>query len=400
MPWNDNANPGPWGSPPQGDGSGKPGGERNDEPRRDEPRRRLPPPTPGGPRIPDWARELVETLRRMFTGPRGRGVQPNMVAAALGLLFFLWANFAGWYVVDTNQEAVITRFGAYDRSVGPGLHYHLPAPIERHELVSVTNQRKTVIGGDAGAEDPAEALMLTGDQNIVDLNFAVQWHVSDAPSFLFNIRDPDDDHNHGEATVKAVAESAMREVIGHSNLQPVLTDGRALVQSQATALTQRILDSYHAGVIIDAVQIQNASAPQPVIGAYQDIAKSEQDRARAVNEANTYRNQKVTEAKGTASQLVADAQAYREQVVLQAQGDASAFNQVYEQYRRAPGVTRQRLYIETMQAILTRSNKVVIDAKGSTAPIILPPDVFRQRGDPAAPVVQVAPAPAAPGNGQ
>ena len=355
-----------------------------------------PPPTPGGPRVPDWARQLADSLRRLFTGPRGRGVQPNMVAAALGLLFFLWANFAGWYVVDTNQEAVITRFGAYDRSVGPGLHYHLPSPIERHELVSVTNQRKTVIGAQGdGAEDPAEALMLTGDQNIVDLNFAVQWHVSDATQFLFNIRDADDngDH-HGEATVKAVAESAMREVIGHSNLQPVLTDGRALVQSQATALTQRILDSYKAGVIIDAVQIQNASSPQPVIGAYQDIAKSEQDRSRAVNEANTYRNQKVTEAKGTASQLVADAQAYREQVVLQAQGDAAAFNQVYAQYKRAPAVTRQRLYIETMQAVLTRSNKVVIDAKGSTAPIILPPDVFRQStspGAPAPPPVQVQP---------
>ncbi|MGI9170658.1 MAG: FtsH protease activity modulator HflK, partial [Caulobacteraceae bacterium] len=230
-----------------------------------------------------------------------------------------------------------------------------------------------------------ESLMLTGDENIVDLSFAVQWHVIDAAAYLFRVREPD-------VAVKAVAESAMREVVGRSALKSILTNGRGAVQNQTLGLMQRILDSYHAGVSIDAVQIQNANPPAEVVPAYQDIAKAGQDAQSAINDANTYRNRVVNEATGDAAKIVQAAQGYREQVVREAQGQAARFNQLYAQYRRAPGVTRERLYIQTMQQVLSHTHKVIIDAKGATAPIILPPDAFRAAASP--PAAAAAPAPA------
>ncbi|HZZ35812.1 MAG TPA: FtsH protease activity modulator HflK [Caulobacteraceae bacterium] len=374
MPWNDNANPGPWGSPPQDDGRG------NEDMRGRADPRRSPPPPPRRPGGPDWYRRLNDTLGGMFGGAGGRNLRPGVFVAIAAVLFFVW-TLSGIYTVDASQEAVVTRFGVYDRSTGPGLHYHLPTPIERAEIVSVTAQRKTDIGGSAGAEDLAESLMLTGDENIVDLDFTVQWHVSNAAAYLFNVRDTD-------AAVQAVAESAMREVVGHSALQPILTSGRGRVQAETVALMQRTLNSYRSGVIIDAVQIRSASPPQEVMPDYQEIQKSQQDKERSVNEGRTYRNRVVNEAKGDAAKIVQDAQGYREQVVRNAEGQASRFNQIYAQYRQAPAVTRQRLYIEAMEMVLARSKKVVIDAKGSTAPIILPPDVFRPNKP-----AQAAPAP-------
>jgi membrane protease subunit HflK len=309
-----------------------------------------------------------------------------------GAIFFAWI-LTGFYTVQANEEAVITRFGGYVGSVGPGLHYHLPIPIEKAEMVAVTNQNKTVVGGAPGAPAPDESLMLTGDENIVDLSFTVQWHVSDAAAYLFRIRDPND-------AVKAVAESAMREVVGHSALTPILTNGRGEVQNQTLALMQRILDDYHAGVTIDAVQIQNANPPDEVVPAYQDIARAGQDAQSYINEANTYRNRVVNEAKGTASKITQAAEGYRQQTILEAQGQAARFNQVYAQYRLAPAVTRERLYIQTMQTVLSKSRKVIVDAKGATAPIILPPDAFRPKSSDSAAAPATAPAAAAPQEGQ
>jgi membrane protease subunit HflK len=390
MPWNDHANPGPWGSPPSGEDGGKP--DDGGAPQREEPRRRPPPPPPaGGPDFADLRRRIAEALSRLFRGPAGQGVRPPAVAAIVAVAVLAW-TLTGVYTVQANQEAVVTRFGGYARSVGPGLHYHLPIPIERAELVSVTNQNKTVVGGRPGAEEPDESLMLTGDENIVDLSFAVQWHVADAAAYLFRVREPSD-------AVKAVAESAMREVVGRSELKSILTNGRGQVQSETLGLMQRILDNYHAGVIIDAVQIQNANPPAEVVPAYQDIAKAGQNAQSSINDANAYRNRVVNEAKGTAAKIVQDAQGYREQVVREAQGQASRFNQVYAQYRRAPAFTRERLYIQTMQDVLSHTRKVIIDAKGATAPIILPPDAFRVVAPEAAPAPPPA-APAAPGNAQ
>ncbi|MGI8840849.1 MAG: FtsH protease activity modulator HflK, partial [Caulobacteraceae bacterium] len=340
----------------------------------------------GGPDFSELRRRIAEAFDRLRRGPAGRGVRPPVLAAVAAGVFLAWL-LTGVYTVQAYQEAVVTRFGGYARSTGPGLHYHLPIPIERAELVSVTNQNKTVVGG---ADAPDESLMLTGDENIVDLSFAVQWRVTDAAAYLFRVRDPKD-------AVKAVAEVAMREVVGRSALKSILTNGRGQVQSDTLALMQRILDNYHAGVTIDAVQIQNANPPAEVVPAYQDIAKAGQDAQSSINDANTYRNKVVGEAKGDAAKIVQAAQGYREQVVREAQGQADRFNQLYAQYRHAPGLTRERLYIETMQEVLSHTRKVIVDAKGATAPIILPPDAFRPIPPPAAAApAQAAPAPGPP----
>ncbi|MBQ1542030.1 MAG: FtsH protease activity modulator HflK [Caulobacteraceae bacterium] len=402
MPWNDNSNPGPWGAPPPG------GGDRDNGPKRpsgDGPRRPGGPGGPGGPRRPngppqpdlnELSRRLNERLQAFFGGPDG--VRPGAIAAVVGVAVAAWA-LTGAYVVQPNEQAIVTTFGAYSRSAGPGLRYHLPAPFEDVEKVQVTSLRRIDVGGVAGAEMPQESLMLTGDENIVDLNFSVQWRVADAAKYLFNLKDPDE-------AVKAVAESAMREVVGRTELTPILTNGRGQVQIQTAELMQKMLDAYGAGVNVVEVQIRSANPPKDVVPAYQDLARAGQDAQSAINDANTYRNRVVNEAKGDASRIVQSSQGYREQSVLTAKGDASRFAQVYGEYKRAPAVTRERLYLETMEKVLGRSNKVIVDGKGTTAPVILPPDVFRPRGDaaqpapppaqPAPPAVQQAPA-AAPG---
>jgi len=385
MPWNDNANPGPWGSPPPNDGDrGGPGGPR-----------RPPPGGPRGPRRPDGPdlnalfERLSRRLRDLFGGPGGGGVRPGAIAVVAGAAFALWA-LSGLYIVQPNEQAVVTTFGAYSRSESPGLRYHLPTPIERVEKVAVTSLNRIDVGGSAGADLPEESLMLTGDENIVDLDFSVTWRVEDPAKFLFTVRDP-------ETSVKAVAESAMREVVGKTPLESILTRGRGQVQTQAAELMQKTLDSWNAGVSVVEVQIRTANPPQEVVGAFREVANAGQDAESAVNEANTYRNRVINEAKGDAAKIVQSAQGYREQAVREATGDAARFNQIYSEYRSAPGVTRERLYIETMQRVLEKSNKVIVDGKGASAPIILPPDVFRPRASTSS-ATRTAPATSLPAN--
>jgi membrane protease subunit HflK len=373
MPWNDNANPGPWGAPPPGD---EPRRKPEDGPRREPPRRQQGPP-PRGPDLNELLSRLRNEAERLLRGPGGRGIRAPAIWAIVALVALGWL-LTGVFVVQPNEEGVITRFGVYSRSVEPGLHFHLPAPIEAAQLVSVTNQNKTVIGGSQGAQEPDESLMLTGDENIVDLSFAVQWHVSDAAKYLFDIRDPD-------AAVKSVAESAMREVVGRNKLTDIITSGREAVQSETLDLMQKILDRYNSGVTIDAVQIQNANPPPEVVPAYQDIARAGQDAQSYINDANKYRNRVVNEAKGDAAKIIQAAEGYREQVIKEAEGQAARFDQLYAQYRRSPQLTRQRIYIETMQRILTHTKKVIVDSKSVNAPIILPPDLFRSSAPPAPP---------------
>jgi modulator of FtsH protease HflK len=390
MPWNDNANsgqkPGPWGAPPSGPGGsgggsgggggGSGGGGGGGGPRG---------PGGGGPRRPntppdfgDFGRQLKGALDRLLGqgGPGGPGVNSQTIAVVGGIAVLLWAA-SGVYIVQANEQAVVTTFGAWSGTTGPGLKYHLPYPFQAHHKVSVTDLKKTDIGGTEGADQPDESLMLTGDENIVDLDFTVQWRISDAAKYLFKLDDPD-------AAVKAVAESAMREVVGKSALQPILTTGRAQVQAQTLALMQRVLDSYNAGILIDEIQIRNASPPQPVIDAFRDVATAGQNAESAANQ-----------ARGRGAQIRQAALGYQAQVVQEAQGEAARFNQVYEQYKAAPAVTRQRLYIETMERVLANSNKVIIDSKGASAPIILPPDVFRPRTAPTGQAPAASPAPEA-----
>ena len=391
MPWNDNANPGPWGSPPPED-------ERREKPPRGQgggprgPQR--PDGGPGGaPEFDAAFDRLRRRLRGMFGGP-GQGVRPGVVAAIVGAAFGLWA-LSGLYVVQPNEEAVVTTFGAYSRSESPGLRYHLPAPIEHVELVPVTSLNRIDVGGTADADVPQESLMLTGDENIVNLNFSVTWRINDAARYVFSTRNP-------EEAVKAVAESAMREIVGKTPLQPILTTGRGQVQLQAAELMQRILDKWGAGVSIVEVQIRSSNPPPEVVAAFRDVSNAQQDQDSAVNEANTYRNRVINEAKGDAAKIVQSAQAYREQSVRDATGEAARFNQIVGEYKRAPGVTRERLYLETMERVLAHSNKVVVSGKSTTAPIILPPDVFKPRSaqavePPPEPPAQAQPQAARPG---
>lgn len=372
MPWNDNANPGPWGSPPSGDdGDGK-----NPPPRRPNggggPRR------PSGPELNAGIERLRQRLRDLFGGPGGGGVRPGAIAAIAAAVFALWA-LSGLYVVQPNEQAVVTTFGAYTRSEAPGLRYHLPTPIEHVEKVPVTTLNRLDIGGTGTADGdiPQESLMLTSDENIIDLSFSVTWRVADAPRYVFTTRAPDD-------AVKAVAESAMREVIGKTPLDSIFTNGRGQVQLSTADLMQRTLDSWGAGIRVVEVQIRSVNPPQEVVAAFRDVQSAEQDRDSAVNEATAYKNRVVNEAKGTAAQIIQSAQGYREQSVRTATGDTARFNSIYAEYKRAPQATRDRLYLETMERVLARSNKVVISGKGVTAPVILPPDVFRPRTGPAA----------------
>jgi membrane protease subunit HflK len=374
MPWNDSSDPGPksgqkppaksgpkpnpWGSPAP-DETPPPAGER-------KPRSSPPPKGPKkGPGVPppdfnDMSRQASERLKRFFGGPAGRGVNPRAVAMAGAGVVGLWL-LTGVYIVQPNEQAVVTTFRAFTGTAGPGLRYHLPAPIQSVQKVNVTALELTSIGGASGVEAPEESLMLTGDENIVDLDFNVSWRVSNAPKFVFNLSTP-------KVTIKDVAESAMREVVGRSVLQDILTTRRGQIQTETAELMQRTLDAYGAGVNIVEIQIRNASPPTEVVAAFQEVATAEQNAESAVNVAN-----------GEAARIRQGALGYRAQVVQEAAGEAARFNQVYDQYRLAPAVTRERLYIETMERVLAKSNKVVIDSKGASAPIILPPDVFKPR---------------------
>jgi membrane protease subunit HflK len=361
MPWNDNANPGPWGSPPGGDGD-----------KRDPPRRPGGPRGPGRPDGPDFNAGF-ERLNRRLRGALGGpgGLRPGVIAAVAAVGFVAWAA-SGFYIVQPNEKGVVLTFGRFSRLSPPGLRYHLPLPIESVEKVPVLALNRVDIGGTQPGEATKESLMLTGDQDIIDLDFSVFWRVSDPRRYLFATRNQQDG-------IKAVAESAMREVVGKTPLNAISTTGRLRVQQQTADLMQRTLDSWGAGITVVEVQISSADPPDPVKAAFRDVTRADQDAEAAVNVANTYYNRVVNEAKGDASIIVQGAEAYRSQAELEAKGETARFNQVYTEYRRAPGVTRDRLYIETMQRILQGSNKVVIDTKGATAPIILPPDAFRPK---------------------
>jgi modulator of FtsH protease HflK len=405
MPWSDNSEPGskpgqkpgpkpgPWGAPPppangpREDDQGDAGRPRGEGPRR-------PGPTPPSP--PDDLIALWRRIRQRFDqefGARGPGIGRRLVPALLAAVAGFWL-LSGFYDVQANQKGVVTTFGAYSRTVGPGWHYHLPTPIERVEQIPVTTVNQTNVGSKSG-DLPKESLMLTGDENIVDVAFSVQWRIDDASRYLFDIKDQDD-------TIKAVAESAMREVVGRSTLTDVIATGKAKVEAQSAVLMQKILDQYGAGVTVVSVQIASANPPTEVVPDFQAVQSAAQDAQSAINQATAYSNKVVNEAKGTAAQKERAAEGYRQQVIAEAQGQSDAFNAVYDQYRRAPAVTRERLYLETMERVLGKSAKVIVDAKGATAPIILPPDAFRPRQPAAAaptpdasvPAAQPAPQPA------
>ncbi len=350
-----NGGPSPWQKPSGGKPGGSGGGGR--PPSQDDIERRL--------------REWEDRLKRMFGGG-GRGLKPQGLAALGAVALLIWV-FTGFYFVEADEKAVVTRFGKFHHISDPGLRYALPTPIDKIQKVRVTTSNRADIGfvGNARSgnkrEIPEESLMLTGDENIVDIEFSVFWRVSDAAKFVFNIERPD-------LAVKAMAESAMREVVGKSGLQSIITTGRSEIQGKAQELMQQALDDYNSGVLITQVQIQRADPPADVIDAFREVVNAAQDAESKVNEALAYRNRVVPEARGDAAKILQDAEAYKERITREAQGEAERFNQLYAEYRLAPAVTRERLYLETMERVLAKAEKVVLDAKAGQAPVILPID--------------------------
>jgi modulator of FtsH protease HflK len=302
----------------------------------------------------------------------------TVVAALVAYNFFTFR-------VQPDELGVVLLFGKYDRQANPGLNFRLPYPIETVYTPQVTRVNRVTVGqsgegtGGSGRDIPEESLMLTGDENIVDINFSVFWKISNARDYLFNMEDP-------EGSVKAAAESAMREVVGRSNIQPLLTQARQITESDVQELIQSTMDHYAAGVDITQVQLLKVDPPNEVIAAFRDVQAARADQERLQNEAQTYANRVIPEARGQASQITEAAIGYRDRITNEAQGQADRFTQVYESYRAAPDITRQRMYLETLEGIFSKTSKVIIDDKGAGTGVIpyLPLDQLQPKA-PSAP---------------
>lgn len=293
-------------------------------------------------------------------GPGRNNLDPRLFSGGLSLLIGIvvlaWFS-SGFYVVDAAERGVVLQFGKFKEITEPGLRWHLPVPIESHELVQLNAVRTKEVGYRGRSTVLKEALMLTDDENIVNIQFAVQYLLKDPVDFLFQNRDADD-------AVMQVAETAMREIVGKSKMDFVLYEGREQIAASANKLMQDILDRYRTGVIVSKVTMQNAQAPEQVQAAFDDAVKAGQDRERKKNEGEAYANDVIPGAKGTAARLLEEAQAYKQSLIARAEGDASRFHQLQVEYAKAPEVTRQRLYLETMQQIYSKTTKVMVDGKG------------------------------------
>jgi membrane protease subunit HflK len=339
----------------------------------------------GGNQPPDLEQILKRGQDKLKQFGQGGGAPSPvlwLLAAAAGLFAVVWYGFL--FQVRPDELGVVMRFGQFVRQEPPGLHFRLPYPIEEVRLPKVTSTNRTEIGirsgGDfrrgAGMQDTQnEGVMLTGDENIVDVGFVVQWDIKDAAAFLFNIQNP-------ENTVKEVAESAMREIVGKSKVQDVLTEKRQDIERQVRELVQRVLDSYGAGIRITQLQMQRAEAPAPVVDAFRDVAAAAIDQKRIQNQAEAYANKVVPEARGEAQRILQEAQGYKEKAIAEARGEADRFVKIYDEYRKAPDVTRRRIYLETMERVLSGTDKVIIDnSKGGSGVVpFLPLDQLQQRG--------------------
>jgi len=343
----------------------------------------------GPPDLDEMLRKLQQKLRGLFGGGRGdgpaaegRSMRPGFAPLAV-IVLIVWVA-SGIYIVDPAERGVIQRFGKYTATTLPGPHWHLPYPIESKEIVNVDQIRNVEIGfrSDGLKQTveavPREALMLTKDENIIDIRFA-------AREYLFNLRDPD-------FTLVQATESAVRETIGKSTMDFVLTEGRSQVEDISRDLIQKILDRYKSGLQVTKVNMQNAQPPEEVQDAFQDAVRAIADEQRLINEAQTYANGVIPTARGEAARRTAEANAYKSKVVAQAEGEASRFTQILEQYQNAPDVTRQRLYIEAMESVLSNTNKVLVDIKGGNNLIYLPLDKITQQQQGSQQAVEAAPA--------
>jgi membrane protease subunit HflK len=289
-----------------------------------------------------------------------------------GLVLLVWLA-SGTYIVNEGQRGVVLRFGKFSETTTAGLRWHLPYPIESREIVNVAQVRTVEVGyrNNVKSKVLKESLMLTDDENIVDVQFAVQYVLKSPNDYLFNSRAPDD-------SVLQAAETSIREVVGKSSMDFVLYEGRAEVAARAQKLMQEILDRYGTGINISKVTMQNAQPPEQVQASFDDAVKASQDRERQKNEGQAYANDVIPKARGMAARLAEEAAGYRQRVIEQAEGDAARFRQVVSEYNKAPQVTRDRLYIEAMQQVLSNSSKVLVDQKGGNSLLYLPLDKIMQ----------------------
>ena len=297
---------------------------------------------------------------------------PGSAALLVVLALLLWLA-SGFYIVDAGERGVVLRFGKYLESTQPGPRWHLPYPLETVEVVNIEQVRTVEVGyhNNVKAKVPSEALMLTDDENIIDLQFSIQYTLKDPEDYLFSNRHPDE-------AVKQVAETAMREIVGKSKMDYVLYEGRADIAARATKLMQDLLDRYKTGINISKVNMQQAQPPEQVQAAFDDAVKAGQDRERLKNEGQAYANDVIPKARGVAARLLEEANGYKARVIAQAEGDADRFKQILAEYNKAPQVTRERLYQDAMQQVLSSTTKVLVDDKQGGNLIYLPLDKLMQ----------------------
>jgi modulator of FtsH protease HflK len=334
----------------------------------------------GPPDLDDLLRNFNKKLNGLFGGkgnPGNKGTgSPQGFGIGIGLIvtivLLLWVA-SGFYIVNPSERGVVLRFGKYLDTTEPGPRWHIPFPIESVEVVSLTQVRTVEIGYRENVKNKMlkESLMLTSDENIIDIQFAVQYYLKDPKDYLFNNRNPDEN-------VKQAAETAIREIVGKNNMDTVLYEGRGPVEAATTKLIQDILDRYKTGILVSKVTMQNAQPPEQVQAAFDDAVKAGQDRERQKNEGQAYANDVVPRAKGAAARLKEESEGYRQRVIANAEGDASRFKQVLVQYEKAPTVTRERMYIDMMQQILSNTSKVMVDQKGGNNLLYLPLDKLIQ----------------------
>jgi len=332
----------------------------------------------GPPDLDEIVRRIRRRIGEMFgmrggsgRGPQGNGIRPlsGGLWVIAAILVVVW-GLSGFYIVDEGRKGIVLRFGRFHEITAPGLNWHIPAPVETYEVVDTSRVYTVEIGyhGTPKNKVPAESLMLTDDENIIDIQFAIQYTVVTPQDYLFNNRNPAD-------SVKQAAETAIREVVGKHKMDFVLYEGRSEIASNSATLTQQILDRYKVGIRINQVTMQNAQPPEQVQAAFDDAVKAGQDRERQKNEGQAYANDVVPRARGNASRMIEEANGYAQRVVATAEGDVSRFQQVLAEYQKAPDVMRQRMYIDTMQQVLSSTGKVVVDQRpGSNNVFYLPLD--------------------------
>ncbi|MBY0531917.1 MAG: FtsH protease activity modulator HflK [Xanthobacteraceae bacterium] len=362
MSWK-NQSGGPWGGGPRGPwGSGQqpgPGRGSGNQP----------------PDLEELIRRGQDKLKNVLPGSGNFGGRGALILVFAVIVIWL---LSGFYRVNTDEQGIVLRFGKFVQTTQPGLNYHLPYPIETVLTPRVTFENKIDIGfreqqdfrrGTITRDVAEESLILTGDENIVDVDFSVFWIINNAGRYLFNLQNP-------EGTIKAVAESAMREVIGRAQIQPILTGARAATEQEVLKLMQKILDGYQAGITVTRVQMQKVDPPSQVIDAFRDVQAARADAERLQNEAQTYANRVVPEARGEAARILQAADAYKERTVVEAKGQAARFLSILAEYKLAPEVTRRRMYLETMERVLGGIDKVILDPsnKGSNVVPYLPLD--------------------------